>query len=135
LYSSISWRISPSRRKAIEDRHRRQIRHYQKRKQIMKIFTSDRSRKTGISTSNITKRVSISVSAGVAVAALVSLFNPSEAQAFSCGNNAFGAGCVGPRGAVAFNRNGAVAVGRYGNVYAYRRGSACYWRNNMRICP
>jgi hypothetical protein len=42
---------------------------------------------------------------------------------------------MGPRGAVGFNRHGAVAVGRYGNVYAYHRGSACYWRNNQRICP
>ena len=75
------------------------------------------------------------VCASLAIAGLVSVFSPSEAQAFSCARNAFGAGCVGPRGAVGVNRNGLVAVGRYGNVYAYRRGSACYWRNNLRICP
>jgi hypothetical protein len=76
--------------------------------------------------------------AKIAAVALAGLFGAmlsvSDANAFSCGRNAFGAGCMGPRGAVGFNRNGAVAVGRYGNVYAYHRGSACYWRNGQRIC-
>jgi hypothetical protein len=62
------------------------------------------------------------------------LFSPTQAQAFSCGRNGFGAGCSGARGAIGFNRHGAAAVGRYGNVYAYRRGSTCYWRNTQRIC-
>jgi hypothetical protein len=74
--------------------------------------------------------------AAVALAALFgAVTNVSAANAFSCGRSAWGAGCVGPRGAVGLNRNGAVAVGRYGNVYAYRRGSVCYWQNNQRICP
>jgi hypothetical protein len=73
--------------------------------------------------------------AALAIAGMVSLFGASDAQAFSCARGAFGAGCVGPRGAVGFNRNGAVVAGRYGNVYAYRRGSTCYWHNNQRICP
>jgi hypothetical protein len=74
--------------------------------------------------------------AALALAALVgAVTNVSDANAFSCGRNAWGAGCIGPRGAIGFNRNGAVAVGRYGNVYAYRRGSVCYWQNNQRICP
>jgi hypothetical protein len=76
--------------------------------------------------------------AKIAAVALAGLFgamlNVSDANAFSCGRSAFGAGCMGPRGAVGFNRHGAVAVGRYGNVYAYHRGSACYWRNGQRIC-
>jgi hypothetical protein len=59
----------------------------------------------------------------------------SDANAFSCGRSAFGAGCIGPRGAAGVNRNGAMLVGRYGNVYAYHRGSVCYWHNNQRICP
>jgi hypothetical protein len=101
----------------------------------MKTFTINSSRKTSVKTASIGRRALVSACAAVAVAGLAGLFSASEAKAFSCGNSAFGAGCVGPRGAVAFNRNGAVAVGRYGNVYAYRRGSACYWRNNMRICP
>jgi hypothetical protein len=74
--------------------------------------------------------------AAVALAALLgTVLNVSDANAFSCARSAFGAGCVGPRGAVGVNRNGAIAVGRYGNVYAYHRGSACFWRNNQRICP
>jgi hypothetical protein len=74
--------------------------------------------------------------AAVALAGLLGAFlSVSDANAFSCARSAFGAGCIGPRGAVGLNRNGAVAVGRYGNVYAYHRGSACYWRNNQRICP
>ena len=73
--------------------------------------------------------------AAMAVATLVGVFSTSEAQAFTCGRDFFGAGCAGPRGAVGFDRYGAVAVGRYGNVYSYRRGSACFWRNNQRICP
>ncbi|WP_426610590.1 hypothetical protein [Bradyrhizobium sp. McL0616] len=81
------------------------------------------------------KSAAASACAAVAIAGLAAMFTPSEAQAFSCGRNVYGAGCVGPRGGVAFNRNGAVAVGRYGNVYAYHRGSTCYWRNNQRICP
>ena len=71
----------------------------------------------------------------VALAGLLGVLSVSDANAFSCGRSAFGAGCIGPRGAVGFNRNGAVAVGRYGNVYAYHRGSTCYWHNNQRICP
>jgi hypothetical protein len=80
-------------------------------------------------------KAALATCAALAIAGLVSLFGASDAQAFSCARSGFGAGCVGPRGAVGFNRNGAVAVGRYGNVYAYRRGSACYWHNNQRICP
>jgi hypothetical protein len=106
-----------------------------KEKRVMKTFTINSSLKTSVKTSSIGRRALVSACAAVFVAGLVGLFSPSEAKASSCGNSGFGAGCVGPRGAVAFNRNGAVAVGRYGNVYAYRRGSACYWRNNMRICP
>ncbi len=74
--------------------------------------------------------------AAVALAALFgAALGATDANAFSCARNGFGGGCVGPRGAVGFNRNGAVAVGRYGNVYAYHRGSACFWHNNQRICP
>jgi hypothetical protein len=69
------------------------------------------------------------------VALLGSALSVSDASAFSCARSAFGAGCVGPRGAAGINRNGAVFVGRYGNVYAYHRGSVCYWHNNQRICP
>jgi hypothetical protein len=72
------------------------------------------------------------------VAATVTLglvLSAADANAYTCGRNAFGAGCIGPRGAVGINRHGAVVVGRYGNVYAYHRGSACYWHNNQRICP
>jgi hypothetical protein len=73
--------------------------------------------------------------AAVAIAGLLGVvLSVSDANAFSCGRSAFGAGCIGSRGAVGLNRNGAVVVGRYGNVYAYRRGSACYWHNNQRIC-
>ena len=73
--------------------------------------------------------------AAVALAGLLGVvLSVSDANAFSCGRSAFGAGCAGYRGAVGLNRNGAVAVGRYGNVYAYHRGSACYWHNNQRIC-
>jgi hypothetical protein len=73
--------------------------------------------------------------ATVALAGLLGVvLSVSDANAFSCGRSAFGAGCIGSRGAVGLNRNGAVVVGRYGNVYAYRRGSACYWHNNQRIC-
>ena len=72
----------------------------------------------------------------VAIAGLLcTVASVSEANAYSCGRSAFGAGCMGPRGAVGVNRHGAVVVGRYGNVYAYHRGSACVWRNNQRICP
>ena len=101
----------------------------------MKKFTINNSLKTSKTSSNVVRRALVSACAALAVAGLAGLFSASEAKAFSCGNSAIGAGCLGPRGAVAFNRSGAVAVGRYGNVYAYRRGSACYWRNNMRICP
>jgi hypothetical protein len=74
--------------------------------------------------------------AAVALAGLLgAVLSVSDANAFSCARSAFGAGCIGPRGAVGVNRNGAVVVGRYGNVYAYHRGSACYWHNNQRICP
>jgi hypothetical protein len=72
----------------------------------------------------------------VAVAGLVDVvIGAPRAHALSCARTPYGAGCIGPRGAVGFNGNGAVFVGRYGNVDAYRRGSACYWRNNQRICP
>lgn len=87
------------------------------------------------SSTHLLSRTALGTCAAIAVAGLVGLFGASEAQAFSCGRDFFGAGCMGPRGAAVFNRNGAVAVGRYGNVYAYRRGSACFWRNNQRICP
>jgi hypothetical protein len=71
----------------------------------------------------------------VAFAGLLgAVLSVSDANAFSCAKSAFGAGCIGPRGAVGVNRNGAVVVGRYGNVYAYHRGSACFWHNNQRIC-
>jgi hypothetical protein len=74
--------------------------------------------------------------AAVALAGLLgTILSVSDANAFSCARSAFGAGCIGYRGAVGVNRNGAVAVGRYGNVYAYHRGSACFWHNNQRICP
>jgi hypothetical protein len=74
--------------------------------------------------------------AAVALAGLLgTVLSVSNANAFSCARSAFGAGCIGYRGAVGVNRNGAVAVGRYGNVYAYHRGSACFWHNNQRICP
>jgi hypothetical protein len=72
--------------------------------------------------------------AAVALAGLLGALSVSDANAFSCGRSAFGAGCIGSRGAVGLNRHGAVVVGRYGNVYAYHRGSACYWHNNQRIC-
>jgi ABC-type Co2+ transport system permease subunit len=81
-----------------------------------------------------TSKASLATCAALAIAGLVGVFSASDAQAFSCGRNAFGAGCSGYRGAVGFNRHGAVAVGRYGNVYAYHRGSGCYWRNAQRIC-
>lgn len=87
------------------------------------------------SSTHLLSRTALATCAAIAVAGLAGVFSASEAQAFSCGRDFFGAGCVGPRGAVGFNGNGAVAVGRYGNVYAYRRGSACFWRNNQRICP
>ncbi len=58
-----------------------------------------------------------------------------DAAAARCGDSRLGAGCVTSRGAIGVDRYGAVAVGRGGNVYTYRRGSACYWRNNRRICP
>ena len=69
------------------------------------------------------------------VAMLGSALSVSDANAFSCARSAFGAGCIGPRGAAGVNRNGAMFVGRYGNVYAYHRGSVCYWHNSQRICP
>lgn len=72
--------------------------------------------------------------AAILIAGAAVALSSSDAQAFSCRQNVFGTGCVGPRGAIGFNRNGAVAVGRYGNVYAYRRGSGCYWRNGQRFC-
>jgi hypothetical protein len=74
--------------------------------------------------------------AAVAFAGLLgAVLSVTDANAYSCARSAFGAGCIGPRGAVGVNRHGAVVVGRYGNVYAYHRGSACYWHNNQRICP
>ena len=98
--------------------------------------TSDKSSRENCKlTPNVAKRAPIFTCAALTIAALAGLFSATQAQAFSCGRSAIGAGCVSPRGGVAFNRNGAVAVGRYGNVYAYRRGSTCYWRNNQRICP
>jgi hypothetical protein len=73
--------------------------------------------------------------AAVAFAGLLgAVLGVSDANAFSCARSAFGAGCIGPRGAVGLNRNGAMAMGRYGNVYAYHRGSGCFWRNGQRIC-
>lgn len=90
---------------------------------------------TNAKSSKHLSRTILATCAAMAVAGLVGVFSASEAQAFSCRSDFFGAGCAGPRGAAGFNRNGAVAVGRYGNVYAYRRGSACFWRNNQRICP
>jgi hypothetical protein len=84
----------------------------------------------------VVSRQSCAKLAAVALAGLLgAVLSASDANAFSCAGSAFGAGCIGCRGAVGLNRNGAVAVGRYGNVYAYHRGSACYWRNNQRICP
>jgi hypothetical protein len=70
----------------------------------------------------------------VALAGLLGVLSVSDANAFSCARSAFGAGCIGPCGAVGVNRNGAMVVGRHGNVYAYHHGSACYWHNNQRIC-
>ena len=101
----------------------------------MTTITIKNSRKASGCVNSIAQGVVTSACAALAIAGLAALFTPSEAQAFSCGRNVYGAGCVSQRGAVAFNRNGAVAVGRYGNVYAYHRGSTCYWRNNRRICP
>jgi hypothetical protein len=101
----------------------------------MKTITTANTRTAGKSSTHIPTKASLATCAALAIAGLVGLFSASEAQAFSCGRSSFGAGCMGPRGAVGFNRHGAVAVGRYGNVYAYHRGSACYWRNNQRICP
>jgi len=100
----------------------------------MKTITTGNARKTGKSMSSLSK-ASVAICAALAIGGLVSLFAASDAQAFSCTRNAFGAGCVGPRGAAGFNRHGAVAVGRYGDVYAYHRGSVCFWRNAQRICP
>jgi hypothetical protein len=87
------------------------------------------------SSKHLLSRTALAACAAMAIAGLASVFSTSEAQAFTCRSDFFGAGCAGPRGTVGFNRNGAVVVGRYGNVYAYRRGSACFWRNNQRICP
>lgn len=101
----------------------------------MKTITTANTRTASKSSTHIPSKASLATFAALAIAGLVGLFSASEAQAFSCGRSAFGAGCMGPRGTLGFNRNGAVAVGRYGNVYAYHRGSACYWRNNQRICP
>ena len=101
----------------------------------MKTITIGNTRTAGKSSTYIPARAALATCAALAIAGMVSLFGASDAQAFSCARGAFGAGCVGPRGAVGFNRNGAVVAGRYGNVYAYRRGSTCYWRNNQRICP
>lgn len=101
----------------------------------MKPITIVNARTASKSTKRILARASISACAALAIAGLAGLVAPSEAQAFSCRGSVFGTGCAGPRGAVGFNRHGAVAVGRYGNVYAYHRGSACFWRNNQRICP
>jgi hypothetical protein len=109
--------------------------HYIKRNANMKKVANRNSRKASKLSKYIPRGAALTTCAALAVAGLVSLFGASDAQAFSCARSAYGAGCVGPRGAVGFNRNGAVAVGRYGNVYAYRRGSACYWHNNQRICP
>jgi len=101
----------------------------------MKTITIGNTRTAGKSSTYIPARAALATCAALAIAGMVSLFGASDAQAFSCARGAFGAGCVGPRGAVGFNRNGAVVAGRYGNVYAYRRGSTCYWHNNQRICP
>jgi hypothetical protein len=101
----------------------------------MKTITIRNTRKESKSPRHIAAKAALATCAALEIAGMASLFTASDAQAFSCARTAYGAGCVGPRGAVGFNRNGAVAVGRYGNVYAYRRGSACYWHNNQRICP
>jgi hypothetical protein len=101
----------------------------------MKTITIGSTRRASKSPRRNPSQAALATCAALAIASMVSLFGASDAHAFSCARNAYGAGCVGPRGAVGFNRNGAVAVGRYGNVYAYRRGSACYWHNNQRICP
>jgi hypothetical protein len=101
----------------------------------MKTITTNSSLTASTSLRSFLPKASAMACAALAVAALASVFSPSEAQAYACGRSAFGAGCIGPRGAVGVNRNGAVAVGRYGNVYSYHRGSTCFWRNNQRICP
>ena len=80
----------------------------------MKTIPITNSRKTGKSSGKIVKGAVASTCGALVIAGLAALFTPSEAQAFSCGRNVYGAGCVSQRGAVAFNRNGAVAVGRYG---------------------
>src|SRR4051812_15820933 len=102
--------------------------HHSKGIATMKTITTKSSK-------HLLSRAALAACAAIAMAGLASVFSASEAKAFTCGSDFFGTGCVGPRGAVGFNRNGAVAVGRYGNVYGYRRGSACFWRNNQRICP
>ena len=84
---------------------------------------------------NLSQRSRAKLAAITLVGLLGATLSVSNASAFSCARSAFGAGCIGPRGAVGVNRNGAVVVGRYGNAYAYHRGSVCYWHNNQRICP
>ena len=101
----------------------------------MKTNTAGKTRIASKSSRCIPATAALASCAALAIAGMVSLFGASDAQAFSCARSAFGTGCVGPRGAVGFNRNGVVVAGRYGNVYAYRRGSTCYWHNNQRICP
>jgi hypothetical protein len=102
-------------------------------------FTLERKRNSNMKT--MTRFLAASQKSRAMLAAVVlagllgTVLSVSDANAFSCARSAFGAGCAGYRGAVGINRHGAVAVGRYGNVYAYHRGSACFWRNNQRICP
>jgi hypothetical protein len=101
----------------------------------MKVITTENSRTAGKSLRSFLPKASAMACAALAIAVLAGVFAPTQAQAYACGRSAFGAGCVGQRGAVGVNRYGAVAVGRYGNVYSYHRGSTCFWRNNQRICP
>jgi hypothetical protein len=84
---------------------------------------------------NLSQRSRAKLAAVTLAGLLGATLSVSNASAFSCARSAFGAGCIGPRGAVGVNRKGAVVVGRYGNAYAYHRGSVCYWHNNQRICP
>src|ERR1700723_846671 len=81
---------------------------------------------------NLSRQSRAKLAAVALVTMLGSALSVSDANAFSCARSAFGAGCIGPRGAAGINRNGAVFVGRYGNTYAYHRGSVCYWHNSQR---
>src|SRR4051794_18309585 len=52
------------------------------------------------SSTHLLSRTALATCAAIAIAGLAGLFSASEAQAFSCGSDFFGAGCAGPRGAV-----------------------------------